>query len=91
MQTHILNYRIIIEPDTETGTEKPGYTATCPTLGIAADGDTIENALANIKSLVRFHLKCLKEEGEEIPEPDRVEDLVTNMQKVNSSSIRTFY
>ena len=80
MQTHILNYRIIVEPDTETGTERKGYTATCPTLGIAADGDTIEEALGNIKSLVQFHLKCLKEEGEEIPEPDRVEGLVTNLQ-----------
>lgn len=80
MQTHILNYRIIIEPDTETGTEKPGYTASCYTLGIAADGDTIEEVLANIKSLVQFHLKCLAEEGEEIPEPDKMEGFVTTMQ-----------
>lgn len=62
METKILNYRIIIEPDTETGTEKPGFSALCPTLGIAADGDTIEEALIEIKSLIRFHLKCLNEE-----------------------------
>lgn len=80
MQTHILNYRIIIEPDTETGTEKPGYTASCPTLGIAADGDTIEEGLANIRSLVQFHLKCLTEEEKEIPEPDKMEGFVTTMQ-----------
>ena len=80
MQTHILNYRIIIEPDTETGTERPGYTAICPTLGIVADGDTIEEALVNIKSLVQFHLKCLAEEGDEIPEPDNIEAFVTTMR-----------
>ena len=80
MQTHILNYRIIVEPDTETGTERKGYTATCPTLGIAADGDAIEEALKNIKSLMQFHLECLAQEEEEIPEPDRIEGLVTNIQ-----------
>lgn len=49
MQTKVLNYRIIIEPDQETGTNKPGFTAYCPTLGIADDGDTVEEALKNIK------------------------------------------
>ena len=79
METKILNYRIIIEPDTETGTEKPGFSASCPTLGIAADGDTIEEALKQIKSLIKFHLKCLAEEGESIPEPDSIQGLVTNI------------
>lgn len=79
METKILNYRIIIEPDTETGTDKPGFTAICPTLNIAADGNTVEEAMKEIKSLIKFHLKCLAEEGSEIPEPDSIEGLVTNV------------
>ena len=42
MQTKVLNYRIIITPDKQTGTSKPGYTALCPSLGVADDGDTID-------------------------------------------------
>ena len=47
MEKQVLNYRIIIEPDKQTGTGKPGFTAYCPTLGVADDGDTIEEALQN--------------------------------------------
>ncbi len=80
MQTNVLNYRIIIEPDHETGTNKAGFTAYCPTLGVADDGNTVDEALINIKSLIQFHLECLHEEGEEIPEPDNDVSLVTNLK-----------
>lgn len=70
MNTKILNYRVIIEPDRETGTDKPGFTAYCPTLGIADDGDTVDEALENIKAMIEFHLNSLKEEGKDIPKPD---------------------
>ncbi|RJR15720.1 type II toxin-antitoxin system HicB family antitoxin [Candidatus Microgenomates bacterium] len=67
METKALNYRIIIESDTETGTEKAGFTAFCPTFGIADDGDTVEEALTNLKKLIRFHIASLRDEGKEIP------------------------
>ena len=58
MQTTILNYRVIVEPDTQTGTDKPGFTALCPTLGVADDGDTVEelNIIRDsvVKEGVRF-------------------------------------
>jgi len=79
METKVLNYRIIVEPDTETGTGKPGYTALCPTLGVADDGNTIEEALANIQKLITFHLECLREEGKEIPAADSQESLITTL------------
>lgn len=79
MNTKILNYRIIIEPDEEIGTGKPGFTAYCPTLGIADDGDTIEESLKNIKSLIQFHLKCLKEEKQEIISDKSDSALLTNI------------
>ncbi len=67
MDTKILNYTVVIEPDQETGTDKPGFTAYCPILGIADDGNTVEQAVAHITRTIEFHLACLSEEGEKIP------------------------
>lgn len=61
-----INYNIIIEPDQRTGNKKPCFTAYCPSFGLADDGDTIEEAMENIKKLIRFHLECLLEEGEKL-------------------------
>lgn len=79
MKTTILNYSIVIDPDTETGTEKPGFTAYCPALGIADDGNTVEEALANIQKTIKFHLSCLTEEGETIPSPNSNRSFLTNV------------
>lgn len=79
MKASVLNYRVIVEPDYETGTNNPGFSAFCPTLGLADDGDTVEEALKNIKKMIIFHLKCLKEEGEVIPSADRDDALITNL------------
>lgn len=67
MKTKVLDYTVIVEPDTETGTDKPGYTAYCHTLGLADDGNTIEEAIENLQAMIQFHLECLAQEGEEIP------------------------
>lgn len=80
MQTTVLNYRIIVEPDTYTGSEKPCFTAYCHTLGVADGGDTIDQALARIKSLIKFHLDCLVKDGEPIPAPDKEDSLVTTLK-----------
>ena len=80
MKTKVLNYTVIVEPDTETGTDKPGYTANCPTLGVADDGDTIEQALKNLQSLIKFHLESLAEEGEDIPVETSESNLLTKIQ-----------
>ncbi|PJE69087.1 hypothetical protein COU96_01585 [Candidatus Shapirobacteria bacterium CG10_big_fil_rev_8_21_14_0_10_38_14] len=58
MRTKVLNYRVIVKPDKRMGTEKPCFSAFCPTLGIADDGDTFEEALVNIQNLIKFHLQC---------------------------------
>ncbi len=63
----ILDYRIILKPDKRIGREDRCYVALCPTLGLADDGDTAQEALANIKSTIIFHLDCLKKEHKEIP------------------------
>ena len=64
----ILNYHIIIYPDEIVGNNKPCFTAYCPALEITDSGETIEQAFKNIKTLVKFHLECLKKEKVIIPE-----------------------
>lgn len=82
MQTTVLNYRIIVEPDTQTGTGKPGYTALCPSLGVADDGDTVEEALKNVKGAIEAYVECLVEDGMPVPVDKPDQDFVTTT-KVN--------
>ncbi len=84
-----LDYRVVVKPDKRTGSGKRCYVATCPTLGIADDGDTVEEALKNIRSLIIFHLECLQKEDKEIPVDNPHEELVTNTQvQVSFPSLR---
>jgi predicted RNase H-like HicB family nuclease len=48
--------------------EEGGYWAEVPALpGCFSQGETIEQALANIKEAIELHIEGLKEEGQEIP------------------------
>ena len=76
---YILDYRVIVKPD-KRGSNKPCFVAYCPTLGVADDGDTVQEALENIRKTIAFHLKCLQEESKEIPVDKPSEELVTNTQ-----------
>jgi predicted RNase H-like HicB family nuclease len=88
MQTQVLNYRIIVTPDTQTGTSKPGYTALCPTLGVADDGDTIDEAIQNVKSAIQVFVDSLVEDGELVPVDTPERDIVTTAQINAPSSFR---
>ena len=77
---YILDYRVILKPDKRLESNKPCYVAYCPTLGVVDDGDTTQEALENIRRTIAFHLKCLQEEGKEIPVDKPSEELVTNTQ-----------
>lgn len=70
----ILNYRVVVEPDERTGTNEPCFTAYCPTLKIADDGNTIDEALANIKEGIECYLEALIKEDQEIPRPDNLKE-----------------
>ena len=86
---YILDYRVIVKPDKRIGSNKPYYVASCPTLGIVDDGDTVKEALKNIRSLITFHLECLQKEGKEIPVDNPQKELVTNTQiQVSFPSLR---
>lgn len=80
MDTKVLNYRIIIEPDRETGTNKAGFTAYCPTLGVADDGDTIEEALQNIQGAIQAYVDSLIADKKPIPTDKTERDIVTSTQ-----------
>ena len=65
MQTQILNYRIIIEPEKQG--RKTVYNAYCPTLAVADYGDSIDEVLKSIKDGIELALEYLVDEGQEIP------------------------
>ena len=76
MQKQVLNYRIIIEP--EKMGKKVVYNAYCDTLGLADYADSVDEAIKNIKSLIKFHIKCLLEGGIEVPTENAAEELITS-------------
>lgn len=78
MQTTLLNYRIIVEPDKQTGTGKLGYTAYAPTLGVADDGKTIEEAIKNVRGAIEAHVEGLIGIGEAVPVDNIEGDFITS-------------
>jgi len=66
-----LSRQVIIEPD-ETG----GYVVSCPSLpGCHSQGETIDEALANIREAIELYLEVLEEDGQPIP-PDDLDRLL---------------
>jgi antitoxin HicB len=58
-------YTILLTPEPDEG----GYSVSVPTLpGCFTQGETLEEAVQNARSVIAFHLECLKEEGQPIPE-----------------------
>jgi len=43
--------------------EREGYVSKCPELGVASAGDTVEEALQNLKEAVELYLENAKELG----------------------------
>lgn len=61
-------YKVIFEPQ-----EEGGYTVTVPSLpGCISEGDTYEEALANIKEAIALYLESLQADGLPIPEENHL-------------------
>ncbi len=61
METH--HYRVILERE-----EEGGYHAFCPTLkGCHSQGDTLEEALVNVREAIEAYLERLQKHGEPAP------------------------
>ena len=80
MKTQYLNYSILIEPDKRTGTNDACYSIFCPILCLADSGETIEEAMANMKNMIKFHLECLNQEGEELPSENAENKIFSNIK-----------
>jgi predicted RNase H-like HicB family nuclease len=58
-----ITFPIVLEADSD------GYYVSCPALqGCYSQGDTYEEAVANIKDAIRLHIEDRLANGEEIPE-----------------------
>ena len=57
MDTKVLNYRIIIEPELNKKTGKKVYVGFCPKLGVSDWGKTVEAAIGNIKEAIELYLE----------------------------------
>lgn len=63
IKTTTYNFPVIIEKD-----EDGFFVADCPDLqGCHTQGNTLEEAITNIRDTIKLHLKILKEEKQEIP------------------------
>lgn len=77
METKVLNYRVIIEPERYPNGEKV-YNAFCPTLGVADYGDSVEEVLASIKEGILLAVESMAKHKEEIPVDNLEEQIITS-------------
>ncbi|MCK4735684.1 MAG: type II toxin-antitoxin system HicB family antitoxin [Methanophagales archaeon] len=65
-----MRYKVVIKEDLEDG----GYNVSCPALqGCHSQGDTIEDALKNIKEAIVCYLESLEKDKIPIPVEPRME------------------
>ena len=63
-----LDFKVLLEPD-----EDGGYVVVCPSLpGCYSQGETVEEALANIREAIELCIEDLQENGEPVPDPSNV-------------------
>ena len=62
-------YRIILDRDED----EDGFTVTVPALpGCVTEGDTIEEALTNVKEAIKGYLRALEIQGKPIPSGEQL-------------------
>jgi predicted RNase H-like HicB family nuclease len=64
----VINFPVILQSD-ETG----GFIVDCPILeGCYSQGDTVDEALANIREAIELCIEDLEERGETVPDSTRI-------------------
>ena len=64
----MVKYKVVLEQ-----AEEGGFVVTCPAVpGTVSQGDTYEEALANIKEAIELALECYREDGVQLPEDAEV-------------------
>ena len=79
MKTKVLNYRVIVEPETYANGKRV-FNAYCPTLQVADYGDSVEEVLLSIKDGLVLAIESLKKEGSLVPEDNIEEQMVTSVK-----------
>ncbi|HVA32796.1 MAG TPA: type II toxin-antitoxin system HicB family antitoxin [Candidatus Baltobacteraceae bacterium] len=60
-------FTIVLEPDAKTGV----FTALVPAIpGVVSEGDTVEEAMANVREAIELTLEDLTAHGEPLPDSD---------------------
>ena len=68
----VLSYKVIIEP-----CEEGGFTVFVPSLpGCISEGDTYQDAIANIKDAINGWIEVSRQFGDTIPSSDVIADVV---------------
>ena len=70
MKKQVLNYTVMVKPDERTGTNERCFSVYCPMLDVYSEGDTVEEALENIKGAMELKLQVLAEDKAEVPMED---------------------
>jgi predicted RNase H-like HicB family nuclease len=60
MKKKIMDYPVIVRSDKRTGTNAKCYSAYCPRLEVYADGDTVEEAVKEIKKSIELAVEVNK-------------------------------
>jgi predicted RNase H-like HicB family nuclease len=69
------SFKVVLEPN-----ESGGYTVYVPLLpGCISEGDTREEALANIKEAIELYIESLEADGEPIPSEESIEEAVVEV------------
>ncbi len=64
----IYDFKVLLEPDEEVG----GYVVSCPALpGCYTQGDTIDEAMENVKEAILLCLEDLQAQNQPIPDMSR--------------------
>jgi predicted RNase H-like HicB family nuclease len=70
----VYDFKVLLEPDEEAG----GYVVSCPALpGCYTQGDTIDEALENIKEAILLCLEDMQAQNQPIPDMSRI--LITSV------------
>ena len=74
-----MRYPVIVKPDREDG----GFVAECPAIpGCVSQGETVEEAMANIRDAIEGCLAVLRDNGQPLPEP--ADALLTTVEVAGS-------
>jgi predicted RNase H-like HicB family nuclease len=70
----MVKYNVVLEQ-----AEEGGFVVTCPAVpGTVSQGDTYEEAIANIKEAIELALECYREDG--VPLPEDVEVILEEVE-----------